>query len=125
MNMCDINCQFDYRHADIDDGYADTSPVGAFPDGTNPYGLVDMAGNVWEWVADWYAEDYYSWSVSENPTGPQYGEERVIRAGHGICGNVTYGPPRVIRRFLIRPIRMWVFAVSVKSDEGLLTQIFD
>ena len=81
VNLCDVNCQFDYRHADIDDGYADTSPVGAFPDGANPYGLVDMAGNVWEWVADWYVEDYYSWSASDNPQGPQYGEERVIRGG--------------------------------------------
>jgi len=81
VNLCDVNCGFDYLHADIDDKYAETSPVGNYPEGANPYGLLDMAGNVWEWVSDWYAEDYYSWTTTKNPQGPQYGDERVIRGG--------------------------------------------
>ena len=81
VNMCDINCEFDDRQIDIDDGFADTSPVGHYPEGANPFGLLDMAGNVWEWVHDWYADDYYEWTTKENPQGPQYGEERVMRGG--------------------------------------------
>jgi formylglycine-generating enzyme required for sulfatase activity len=56
-----------------------TSSVGSYP--PNGYGLYDMAGNVWEWVADWYDEDYYSTSPTENPHGPASGGNRVIRGG--------------------------------------------
>jgi formylglycine-generating enzyme required for sulfatase activity len=61
------------------DGQAETAPVGSFREGTSPFGVMDMAGNVWEWVADWYG-DYSSNSVI-NPTGPKMGEFRVARGG--------------------------------------------
>jgi iron(II)-dependent oxidoreductase len=56
-----------------------TLPVGSFP--PNGYGLYDMAGNVVEWVYDFYSEDYFRESPYKNPTGPIYGKRRVIRGG--------------------------------------------
>ncbi len=64
------------------DGYPVTSPVGIFPSGASPYGVLDMAGNVWEWTADWYDENYYSSQTTwRNPAGPASGEYRVLRGG--------------------------------------------
>ena len=75
-----------------DDGYENRlAPVGSFPKGKSYYGVMDMAGNVWEWTADWYSDVYY-WSSSQaaakrpkkNPTGPDVGSWRVIRGGSWI-----------------------------------------
>ncbi|MBU6352334.1 MAG: SUMF1/EgtB/PvdO family nonheme iron enzyme, partial [Chloroflexi bacterium] len=59
----------------------DTSLVGSYPSGASPYGVMDMAGNVWEWVNDWYDGSYYSVSPDSNPQGPTTGEYRVLRGG--------------------------------------------
>ncbi len=56
-----------------------TTPVGNYP--PNDYGLYDMAGNVWEWCADWYDRNYYSHSPRSNPQGADSGSYRVVRGG--------------------------------------------
>jgi formylglycine-generating enzyme required for sulfatase activity len=61
----------------------DTAAVGSYPNGSSPYGVLDMAGNAWEWVSDWYDQDYYSLlsARSRNPVGPSSGTRKVIRGG--------------------------------------------
>ncbi len=61
------------------DAWTNTSPVESFP--PNAYGLYDMAGNVWEWCADFHAKDYYSSSPAQDPQGPPSGKVRVLRGG--------------------------------------------
>jgi formylglycine-generating enzyme required for sulfatase activity len=60
---------------------SDTTTVGSFPLGASPYGALDMAGNVFEWVADWYQPNAYRASSLQNPNGPESGETRVLRGG--------------------------------------------
>jgi len=62
-------------------GLHDTTQVGGYPQGGSPYGAMDMAGNVWEWVADWYEYGYYGRAPDRNPYGPSRGRSKVLRGG--------------------------------------------
>jgi serine/threonine-protein kinase len=79
LNFCDKNCPFDWADKTVDDGYADTAPVGSYPNGASWVGALDLAGNVWEWVNDWYG--LYPDSNQTNPTGPASGIQKVLRGG--------------------------------------------
>lgn len=74
-----------------DDGYRDTAPVGSYPAGRSPSRIYDLAGNVWEWVADWYDPLYYLDSPLNYPLGPKNPTEdifmRVLRGGSWVATN--------------------------------------
>ena len=64
-----------------------TRPTGTYP--PNAYGLYDMIGNVWEWVSDWYAADYYGRGDLSDPRGPETGSMRVVRGGSWVNDDVS------------------------------------
>ncbi|MBL7020969.1 MAG: SUMF1/EgtB/PvdO family nonheme iron enzyme [Nitrospinaceae bacterium] len=87
-NFCDSTCILNIRAENLSDGFPNTAPVGSFP--ANPFGLHDMAGNVNEWVADWFEIRYYHGSPKDNPQGPERtspserrggGTQRIYRGG--------------------------------------------
>jgi len=82
-NYCDINCEIDdLKDSRHDDFFAFVAPVGSFPDGASPYGALDMAGNVYEWVSDYWADHYIvEKTPTPNPTGPKSGQYRIVRGG--------------------------------------------
>jgi formylglycine-generating enzyme required for sulfatase activity len=77
QNYCDANCGEAWADKAVDDGHATTSPVESYPEGASWCGALDMAGNVYEWVADWLGD--YASEPQRNPTGPPTGGEKVLR----------------------------------------------
>jgi formylglycine-generating enzyme required for sulfatase activity len=69
------------NRAHVNDGFEATAPVGSFNRDVSPYGVSDGAGNVLEWVADWYGEEAFRVSEAQNPKGPDHGTFRVLRGG--------------------------------------------
>lgn len=89
----------------------DTTLAGSYPPGASPYMLMDVAGNVWEWVSDWYSPDYYSISPANNPTGPATGTHKVIRGG-SFFHDMPYA--RVSFRFPFEPGRIASFGLGFR-----------
>jgi formylglycine-generating enzyme required for sulfatase activity/TolB-like protein len=73
-------------------GYKAIAPVGSYPSDRSPYGVYDLAGNVTEWVADWFDPHYYRYGPKSNPKGPNGGREKVIRGGSHWNLNHVYSP---------------------------------
>lgn len=78
-NFADRNTKFAWSDRRIDDGFAETAPVGSYPRGASPCGVEDLSGNVWEWCLDFY--DTYKSKEQTNPRGPINGSKRVYRGG--------------------------------------------
>jgi formylglycine-generating enzyme required for sulfatase activity len=78
----------------------DTSGVTIYALGASRYGVHNMAGNVWEWVSDWYSDDYYRSSPPEDPQGPETGTEKVLRGG---SWKDNYADIRSVNREAERP----------------------
>jgi serine/threonine-protein kinase len=70
LNFADRNLDEDWADPAVDDGHEYSAPIGSYPAGASPYGALDMAGNVWEWVSDWFDPAYYLDSPRDNPVGP-------------------------------------------------------
>jgi len=102
LNSCDSQCTERWAERAFDDGHRDTAPVGSYPAGASWCGALDMAGNAWEWTADWFAP--YPAERQVNPRGPASGTERAVRgeaadgtraltrsaARHGMSPSHTY-----------------------------------
>ncbi|MCA9483798.1 MAG: SUMF1/EgtB/PvdO family nonheme iron enzyme [Nitrospina sp.] len=65
----------------VEDNYPFTGPVDYFESGSSPFGVLNMAGNVWEWCLDWHDKDYYRISPELDPQGPVEGRMKVVRGG--------------------------------------------
>jgi formylglycine-generating enzyme required for sulfatase activity len=63
----------------LNNSMCDTTDVSKYPNGASPYGALDMEGNVFQWVADWYSDTYYTNSPISNPFGPHSGKNRIKR----------------------------------------------
>lgn len=97
-NLADRGTGYEYSYNLAEDGYDDTSPAGNYPKGASPYGAYDMAGNVWEWVSDWFSRDYYAVSPYQNPTGPEMGSTKTLRGGS--YNNSNWGIRSTTRSYL-------------------------
>jgi formylglycine-generating enzyme required for sulfatase activity len=78
-NFADCNTTFPWRDAEINDGFAETAPIGSYPRGASPFGLEDMAGNVWEWCLDFY--EPYKGKECTNPRSTFTAGRRIYRGG--------------------------------------------
>ncbi|NLG27110.1 MAG: SUMF1/EgtB/PvdO family nonheme iron enzyme [Chloroflexi bacterium] len=113
---CDL-CNCYHERACVDE----TSRVGAYPLGDSPYGCADMAGNVWEWVQDWYSPGYYALAEPVNPSGPAHGLYRVLRGGGWMSNEWRM---RTARRFRGDPTFRCVdlgFRVAVSDERATRT----
>ena len=100
----------DKTYANYNNNVGDTTAVGQYEKGKSFYGAYDMTGNVWEWLADWYGETYYSSSPASNPTGPTSGAYRVLRGGSWSGNPINQ---RVTFRYGIAPVS-WYYGLGFR-----------
>jgi formylglycine-generating enzyme required for sulfatase activity len=80
----------------VEDGHLTTAPVKSYR--PNGYGLMQTAGNVWEWCNDWFSANYYQQSPAADPQGPATGTQRVMRGGSYLCHHSYCNRYRVAAR---------------------------
>lgn len=102
INMCDSYCADSVNRTGYQDDYPDIAPVGVHPGSESPYGVLDMSGNVWEWVFDWKTDGYPKNYEYNNPKGPVSGSARVLRGG---SWRNTASEVRTVVRISLTPAR--------------------
>jgi len=107
-NFCDVHCTMEWANGNVNDYFEITSPVGWFPEGASFFGVMDMAGNVWEWVADFYDSGYYTESPDDNPSGPEDGDMYVIRGGSWVSD----------MKYITSTTRYWSGPDETSNDHG-------
>ncbi len=83
LNFCDARCKSSWHDSSVNDGHDKLAAVGIYPGGASWVGALDLAGNAWEWTADWYGETYYGTLTDGawDPGGPGSGSQRVLKGG--------------------------------------------
>jgi len=108
LNYCDANCPVGTPDTSLGDGFREVGAVGSYEHAANWVGAFDMAGNVWEYVADWYAA--YPAEARHNPQGPDIGEYRVMRGG---AWDTTPDSNRTTNRYAYE-IDGWNYAIGFR-----------
>ena len=112
LNYCDANCEFEWADETVDDGYADTAPVGTYPSGSSWCGALDMAGNVWEWCSSLYKT--YPYDPGDGRENPESQGDRVLRGGS--WDDIQSGAPCAYR--LSRRPDYWYVTVGFRCARG-------
>ncbi|MDZ7333330.1 MAG: formylglycine-generating enzyme family protein, partial [candidate division KSB1 bacterium] len=106
------NNEPDKETANFGNNIGHVTPVGIFPESCSPEGVIDLAGNVWEWCWDWSSADYYAFcakqGIVKNPKGTDKGARRVVRGGSWGCSE----------NVLACSFRDWVYPEGRGSDVG-------
>ena len=116
VNYCDSRCDRVEKDGSTNDGYSLTAPVDTYIEGESPYGARHMAGNVWEWVVDYYDSAYYNAGSDDvNQTGPERRERRSLRGG---SWGDNPNDIRVANRFWYNPfVRHYAVGLRLVSSD--------
>ncbi|MEP7289523.1 MAG: SUMF1/EgtB/PvdO family nonheme iron enzyme [Chloroflexota bacterium] len=111
LNWCNKGCRYDWRNGDFNDGFGKSAPVGSYPDNVTWVKAYDMAGNAWEWCADWFsAAAYRSSTTKDDPLGPSSGAGKVLRG----AGWSSLPPDTRLTYRFYRPAASYGYDITVR-----------